>query len=71
MRVNKAERSCEGRLEFNLLYALTFLIFLVAIAMARLVPRGLRWHVSSHEDGKSVFAAARAAASNSLPYAFM
>lgn len=71
MRMNKAERSCEGRLEFNLLYAIAFIFFLAAIAASRLLPRGLRWHVSSHEDGKSVFAAARAAASNSLPFAFM
>lgn len=71
MRMNKAARPCEGRLEFKLLYAITFVIFLVAIGVSRLVPRSLRWHVSGHEDGKSVFAAARAAASNSLPFAFM
>ena len=60
-----------GKTEFSLLFGLAFLVFLVAATVARFLPRRWRWSVSGHDEGKSIVAAARAAANNSLPYAFM
>ena len=71
MRMNKMAKRDDSRLEFNLLYGATFAVFFAAIAVARLLPQSLRWHVSGHEDGHSIVSAARTAASNSIPFAFM
>lgn len=66
MRMNKVARHNERSLEFSLVYGVAFVVFLVTIAVTRLVPfRG------RDPQGKSLFAAARAAASNSVPFAFM
>ena len=43
----------------------------MAIAMTRLMPRSMRPRVGGHDDGKSIFAAAKAATYNSIPFAFM
>ncbi len=60
-----------GKLEFSLLMWLAFAVFFVAIAVTRLLPRGARPRVGGHDDGKSIFAAAKAATYNSIPFAFM
>jgi hypothetical protein len=60
-----------ARLEFNLVFCVAYPIFLVAVALSRLVPRRSRWHVSDHDDGKSIFKVAKIATYNSIPFAFM
>ena len=60
-----------ARLEFNLVFCVTYPIFLVAVALSRLVPRSSRWSVSDHDDGKSIFKVAKIATYNSFPFAFM
>ena len=60
-----------GKTEFSLVFALSFLVFLVAATAARFMPRRWRWSVSGDDEGKSIIASARTAANNSLPYAFM
>jgi hypothetical protein len=64
-------KSDSARLEFNLLMWLAFAVFFVAIAISRLVPRRSRWTVGGHDEGKSIFEAAKAATYNSIPFAFM
>lgn len=64
-------KSDNARLEFNLLMWLAFAVFFVAIAISRLVPRRSRWTVGGHDEGKSIFEAAKAATYNSIPFAFM
>jgi hypothetical protein len=66
MRMNKVARHQDRSLEFSLVYGLAFVAFLVTIAVTRLVSfRG------RGSQGKSLIASARAAASNSIPFAFM
>ncbi|WP_421694606.1 hypothetical protein [Aestuariivirga sp.] len=69
--INAARHHDEGKLEFSFLMWLAFAVFLVAITITRLVPRSLRPRVGGHDDGKSIFAAAKAATYNSIPFAFM
>lgn len=71
MSMINASRHDEGKLEFSFLMWLAFAVFFVAIAITRIVPRGLRPRVGGHDDGKSIFAAAKAATYNSIPFAFM
>ena len=71
MSMINAPQKSEGKLEFSLLMWLTFAVFLVAIALTRLIPRAARPRVGGHDEGKSIFAAARAATYNSIPFAFM
>lgn len=71
MSVNKAGKADDGKLEFNLLLWLAFCIFFVAVAVSRLLPRGSRWTVSGHDEGKSIFEVAKTATYNSIPFAFM
>jgi hypothetical protein len=54
----------EGELEFQLLLAATLPLFLIATMAHRLLP----WNWGA--DSRSVFKAARAAAYNSIPFAF-
>lgn len=67
--VNGKAKTAES--EFRLVLLLAFAIFFVAIAMARLLPRRWRWNVSGHDEGKSIFGAAKTAAYNTIPFAFM
>ena len=71
MSMINASRHDESKLEFSLLMWLAFGVFFLAIAMTRLMPRSLRPRVGGHDDGKSIFAAAKAATYNSIPFAFM
>ncbi|MFM8746541.1 MAG: hypothetical protein ACKOED_07740 [Aestuariivirga sp.] len=71
MSMINASRHAEGKLEFSLLMWLAFAVFFVAIALSRLIPRAARPRMAGHEDGKSIFAAAKAATHNSIPFAFM
>jgi hypothetical protein len=50
---------------------LAFAVFFVAIALTRLIPRAARPRIGGHDEGKSIFAAAKAATNNSIPFAFM
>lgn len=69
--INATRHHENAKLEFSLLMWLAFGVFLVAIALTRLVPRSMRPRVGGHDDGKSIFAAAKAATYNSIPFAFM
>lgn len=71
MSMINAQRQDDSKLEFSLLMWLAFAVFFVAIAATRLVPRSMRPRVGGHDDGKSIFAAAKAATYNSIPFAFM
>jgi hypothetical protein len=71
MSVKKAGKPANERMQFNILFWLVTAIFLVAIAVCRLLPPRLRWNVSGHDENKSIFEAARSAANSSIPYAFM
>jgi hypothetical protein len=71
MSMINAGKQSEGRVEFSLLMWLAFAVFFVAIALTRLLPRSARPRVGGHDDGKSIFAAAKAATYNSIPFAFM
>ena len=68
--INASHRE-EGKVEFSLLMWLAFAVFFVAIALTRLIPRSLRPRVGGHDEGKSIFQAAKAATYNSIPFAFM
>jgi hypothetical protein len=57
--------------EFRLVFLVALAIFFVAIAAGRLLPRRWRWNVSGHDEGKSVWGAAKTAACNTIPFAFM
>ena len=70
MSMTRAERS-QARLEFNLVFCAVYPIFLVAVALSRLVPRRSRWAVSATDEGKTIFRVARIATLNSIPFAFM
>jgi hypothetical protein len=71
MSMINAHRQEDSKLEFSFLMWLAFAVFFVAIAMTRLMPRSMRPRVGGHDDGKSIFAAAKAATYNSIPFAFM
>ena len=71
MSMINASRHHQGELEFSFLMWLAFAVFFVAIAITRLLPRSARPRVGGHDDGKSIFAAAKAATYNSIPFAFM
>ncbi|MCA3573348.1 MAG: hypothetical protein IOC86_05475 [Aestuariivirga sp.] len=68
--INASHRE-ESKIEFSLLMWLAFAVFFVAIAITRLIPRSLRPRVGGHDEGKSIFQAAKAATYNSIPFAFM
>jgi hypothetical protein len=68
--INTSHRE-ESKIEFSLLMWLAFAVFFVAIAVTRLIPRAARPRVGGHDEGKSIFAAAKAATYNSIPFAFM
>ena len=68
--INVSHRE-ESKFEFSLLMWLAFAVFFVAIAFTRLIPRSLRPRIGGHDEGKSIFAAAKAATHNSIPFAFM
>lgn len=57
--------------EFRLIFALGFVIFLVAALIARLVPESMRPRSLSAKGSRSIFHQAKTAASNCVPFAFM
>lgn len=69
--INASRHHDEGKLEFGVLMWFAFAVFFMAIAVTRLMPRTMRPRVGGHDDGKSIFAAAKAATYNSIPFAFM
>lgn len=71
MSMTNTSKNDSAKLEFNLLLWLAFAMFFVAIAVNRLLPRRMRWTVGGHDEGKSIFEAAKAATYNSIPFAFM
>jgi hypothetical protein len=71
MSMMNASHREESKIEFSLLMWLAFAVFFVAIAVTRIIPRSLRPRVGGHDEGKSIFAAAKAATYNSIPFAFM
>jgi hypothetical protein len=71
MSLTHTSENGSAKLEFNLLLWFAFAVFFVAIAVSRLLPRRSRWTVGGHDEGKSIFEAAKAAAYNSIPFAFM
>jgi len=71
MSMIHASRNDESKIEFSLLMWLAFAVFFLAIALTRLIPRTLRPRIGGHDEGKSIFAAAKAATHNSIPFAFM
>jgi hypothetical protein len=71
MSMINASRHDDSKLEFSLLMWLAFAVFFVAIALSRLIPRAARPRMAGHDEGKSIFAAAKAATHNSIPFAFM
>ena len=71
MSMINASRHGESKLEFSLLMWVAFAVFFVAIAMTRIIPRSMRPRVGGHDEGKSIFAAAKHATYNSIPFAFM
>jgi hypothetical protein len=58
-------------LEFNLLEIAVFVLFFIAIALAKLVPRRWRWNVSGHDENKSIVGAAKSAVYGCIPFTFM
>jgi hypothetical protein len=60
-------RRREETVEFRLIFAATFTVFLVAAMVARILP----WQWQQQRAGSSVFAEAKAAASTIVPFAFM
>jgi hypothetical protein len=62
---SRAKRGHGTGLEFNLIMAVAFIAFFFAIAIKRLMP----WNWG--RDAKSIFGAAKSAAYNSVPFAFM
>lgn len=71
MSMINARKGDDAKLEFNLLMWLAFAVFFVAIALNRLLPKPMRLAVGGHDDGKSIFEAAKHATYNSIPFAFM
>jgi hypothetical protein len=61
---SKSRRN-EGRLEFNVLMAVTFVAMLAVTLVKRLLP----WNWG--RDSRSVFQAAKTAAYSCIPFAFM
>ena len=71
MSMINTSRHDDSKLEFSLLMWLAFAVFFLAIALSRLIPRAARPRMAGHDEGKSIFAAAKAATYNSIPFAFM
>jgi hypothetical protein len=71
MQAAKLSKPKGERLEFSLLMGVAFMIFFVVIALSRLLPRSWRVNVSGHDQDRSIICAARMAARNSIPFAFM
>ena len=65
MSVSTKHKRKDGELEFRLLLALTLPLFLVTTIIKRAMP----WNWG--RDQRTVFAATRCAAYNSIPFAFM
>jgi hypothetical protein len=68
---HSASRTRKDSLGFRLIFASTFLIFLMAAVVDRLVP--LRWIMGAakSENYMAIFAEAKAAAATYTPFAFM
>jgi hypothetical protein len=71
MSAYKAKKADSAKMEFNLLLGVAFTVFFIAVAFNRLLPKRLRWNISGHDEGQSIFGAARHAAHESVPFAFM
>jgi hypothetical protein len=65
MSTHMKHRRKDGELEFKLLLAFTLPVFFVTTIVRRAMP----WNWGS--DKRSLFAATRCAAYNSIPFAFM
>jgi hypothetical protein len=65
MSMSIKHRRKDGELEFKVLLAVTLPVFLVAILIKRVMPWNWR------RDQRTLFAATRCAAYNSIPFAFM
>lgn len=64
-------KSRHAESEFKLIYFTAFAVFLVGMLVGKLIPTRWSWNASRHHEGKSIFAAARAAACRTIPFAFM
>jgi hypothetical protein len=65
MNTSMKHKRKEGELEFRVLLAFTLPVFLVTTILKRAMP----WNWGS--DKRSLFAATKCAAYNSIPFAFM
>ncbi len=65
MSVSTKHKSKDGELEFKVLLALTLPVFFVTTIIKRVMP----WNWG--RDQRTIFAATRCAAYNSIPFAFM
>jgi hypothetical protein len=59
------------RLEYRLLFATVYPIFLVAVLISRLMPSHSRWVVTENDSTRSIFSVARVATQNAIPFVFM
>ncbi len=65
MNISTKHKRRDGELEFKLLLAATLPVFLLTTFVKRVMP----WNWG--QDKRSLFAATRCAAYNSIPFAFM
>jgi hypothetical protein len=65
------KRLREEALEFRLLFALSFLVFLVVAIVERFLPRPWRSRLPGARGRRSIFGEAKAAANTFVPMAFM
>ncbi|MGB7206347.1 MAG: hypothetical protein WBD37_12810 [Anderseniella sp.] len=75
MSVDVHERRVSGSgrdsVEFNIIFSVAFVFFLVAAMAHRIIPKRWRPNLDPSGQARSVIAEARIAASNSIPFAFM
>ncbi len=63
--------SVRDAVDFNIIYGVAFVFFLMAAVAHRIIPRRWRPNLDPTGQASSVIAEARIAASNSVPFAFM
>jgi hypothetical protein len=75
MSVDVHERRVSGSVrdsvDFNIIYGVAFVFFLIAAVVHRVIPKRWRPNFDPTGQARSVIAEARIAASNSIPFAFM
>ncbi|MEM6665505.1 MAG: hypothetical protein AAF638_03795 [Pseudomonadota bacterium] len=69
--MSRLETRRADRREFRLVYALSFIFFLVIAVFARLLPRSRRPYPLGSGDYRSIVGEARAITNMTIPYAFM